>query len=360
MRDERLLEPGTGAKSKSRRLPARAPKVRVETTDVMKAAAIDRFGPPSVLTMHELPSPEPGPNEVLIALFASGVGVWDADIRKGWWPEGKPKFPLVLGTDGSGIIAKRGARVRNFSEGDRVWAYEFINPKGGFYAEFVAVNSKNVGLVPKRLNLLQAGAMTVTGLTALQGIDVHLRVKATDTVLVFGASGAVGSLAVQFAKRRGARVIGTARGKEAVELVRELGVDKVIDLTSDDAVEQLRGSAPNGIDAVLALAGGDSLQNVLRLLRSDGRVAYPNGVEPEPKSPGKTKLKLLPYDAEASPKEFERLTHTVEEAKLKVPIAAIHPLEEAAEAHARLERGHVLGRIVLQIRADKLIRAASR
>jgi len=358
MRDDRLLEPAKRAKARSRRRPARAPKVRVEKKKVMKAAAIDRFGPPSVLTVHELPIPEPAPNEVLIALSSAGVGVWDADIRKGWWPEGKPKFPLVLGTDGAGIIAKRGARVRNFSEGDRVWAYEFINPTGGFYAEFVAVNSKHVGLVPKRLNLLQAGAMTVTGLTALQGIDVHLRVKATDTVLVLGASGAVGSLAVQFAKRHYARVIGTGRGKQSVEFVRKLDVDKVIDLTSKDAVEQLRAFAPNGIDAVLALAGGDSLQRLLRFVRPGGRVAYPNGVEPEPRSPGK--VKLLPYDAKASPKEFERLNDAVEEAKLKVPIGAIVRLAEAAKAHARLKRGHILGRIVLQIRADKQTRAASR
>lgn len=351
MRDERLLEPGHRTKRKSRRVPARATQVRVEKTNLMKAVAIDRFGPPSVLTVHELPVPEPGPNEVLVALSASGVGVWDADIRKGWWPEGKPKFPLVLGSDGAGIVAKCGARVRNFSEGDRVWAYEFINPKGGFYAEFVTVNSQHVGLVPKRLSLLQAGAMTVTGLTALQGIDLHLRVQAADTVLVFGASGAVGSLAVQFANRHGARVIGTGRGKEAVKFVRKLGVDKVIDLANKDAVEQLRGFAPKGINAVLALAGGDSLQKLLGLVRPGARVAYPNGVESEPKISGK--VKLLPYDAKAGPKEFERLNDAVGEAKLEVPIAAIVPLKEAARAHARLEKGHILGRIVLQTQAEK-------
>jgi NADPH2:quinone reductase len=351
MRDEILLEPGKREKSKSRRLPGRALKVRVEKKKVMKAAAIDRFGPPSVLAIHDLPIPEPGPNEVLIALSASGVGVWDADIRKGWWPEGKPKFPLVLGTDGAGVIAKRGARVRRFREGDRVWAYEFINSKGGFYAEFVAVNSEHVGFVPKRFNLLRAGAVTVTGLTALQGIDVHLRVKAADTMLVLGASGAVGSLAVQFAKCHGARVIGTGRGKKAVEFVRKLGVDKVIDPTSKEAVKQLCEFAPNGIDAVLALAGGDSLSRLLHLVRPGGRVAYPNGIEPKPKS--SRKVKLLPYDAKAGPKEFEQLKHAVEETKLKVPIAAVVRLEEAAKSHARLEKGHILGRIVLQIGADK-------
>src|ERR1700737_338513 len=102
-----------------------------ETGPKMKAAAIDRFGPPSVLKLHTLPVPEPGPNEVLIALQAAGVGVWDADIRGGWWPSGRPRFPLVLGTDGGGVVAAKGARERRFVGGGRVGAYALTNPKGG-------------------------------------------------------------------------------------------------------------------------------------------------------------------------------------------------------------------------------------
>ena len=317
----------------------------------MKAAAIDEFGPPSVLTIHELPVPEPGPNEVLIALYAAGVGVWDAEVRQGRWPEGRPKFPIVLGTDGAGIVAGTGANVRDFHISDRVWASEFINPKGGFYAEYVVVDENHVSLVPRRLDLLHAGAATATGLTAIQGVEIHLRVRAVDTVLIFGASGAVGSLAVQFAKSYGARVIGTARGADAKALVKQLGADKVIDPTSEVAVKQVRAFAPNGIDALLALAGGDSLQRLLALVRPGGRVAYPNGVEPEPKSP--PKVELVPYDAEASPREFSRLNHGVDAARLRVPIAAVRRLEEAAQAHERIEKGHVHGRIALQIRRSR-------
>ena len=346
MRDEILLEPGKRDKSKSRRLPTRAPKVHVEKKNVMKAAAIDRFGPPSVLTIHDLPIPEPGPNEVLIALSASGVGIWDADIRKGWWPEGKPKFPLVLGTDGAGVIAKRGARVRRFSEGDRVWAYEFINSKGGFYAEFVAVNSEHVGVVPKRFNLLQAGAVTVTGLTALQGIDVHLRVKAADTVLVLGASGAVGSLAVQFAKRHGARVIGTGRGKKASEFVRKLGVDKVIDPTSKEAVKQLCEFAPNGIDAALVTAGGEAVVRALSAIRKGGRVAYPHGVMPEPTAPDG--VKIDGYDGEFGRDLFDSLNALIESGPFDVHVDKTYRLEEAAEAHQALNEHH-LGKLALRI-----------
>jgi NADPH2:quinone reductase len=315
----------------------------------MKAAAIDRFGPPDVLTLHTLPTPRPGPGEVLIAVHGAGVGVWDADIRGGWWPQGKPKFPVVLGTDGAGLVVAKGTGVRRFSVGDRVWAFEFINPKGGFYAQFVAVSAEHAGLVPERLDLLHAGAAAVTGLTALQGIDDHLSVRARESILIFGASGAVGTLAVQFARRRGATVIGAVRGRDAARLVKGLGADATIDLAKDENfVEHLRTLAPHGLDAALALAGGDALNTCLDQVRPGGRIAHPNGVEPAPrKRPG---INLVAYDADPSPRQWARLARAVEEAKLEVPLAAVFPLARAAQAHERVEKGHTLGRVALRVR----------
>jgi NADPH:quinone reductase-like Zn-dependent oxidoreductase len=316
----------------------------------MRAAAIDRFGPPEVLTLHTLPVPKPGPREVLIEVHAAGVGVWDAEIRKDPASVEHARFPLVLGTDGAGVVAAKGARVRRFEIGERVWAYEFLNPKGGFYAEYVALDAAHVGRAPESLDLLHAGAAAVTGLTALQGIDDHLQITEGETVLVFGATGAVGTLAVQFAKRQQATVIGTARTERGVALLRQLGADHVFDPRSDDAVERLRAAAPEGLDAALALAGGELLERCLELIRPGGRVAYPNGVEPEPRR--RRNVHMTPYDAVAGPREFEELDHAVEEVHLQVPIEAVYPLDRAAEAHARVEQGHVLGRIVLQIRDE--------
>ena len=326
---------------------SRNPQVAELTT--MKAAAIDRFGPPSVLKLHELPVPKPAPSEVLIALTASGVGVWDADVRKGWWPRGRPAFPLVLGTDGAGTVAAKGARVRRFAIGERVWAYEFANPKGGFYAEYVAVNAAHVGRVPRRLDLLQAGAATVTALTALQGLDDVLGVQRAETVLIFGATGAVGTLALQFAKRRGAYVIATATGRNATRVVRSLGAAAAFDSRKEDAVDRLHELAPSGLDAALVLAGGATLDRCLDLIRPRGRVAYPHGVEPEPKR-GRRRFSVQGYDAEASPRHFARLERAAGDARLQVPIAAVYPLSQVARAHERLEHGHVIGRIVLRMR----------
>src|ERR1700730_136517 len=119
----------------------------------MRAAAIDRFGGPEVLSIHSLPVPVPDAREVSIALDTAGVGGWDADMREGWSPSGRTRFPLILGTDGSGVIAQVGSRVRRFQVGDKVYAYTWDNPKGGFYAEYVAAPSDNVAHIPKPLDL---------------------------------------------------------------------------------------------------------------------------------------------------------------------------------------------------------------
>jgi NADPH2:quinone reductase len=317
----------------------------------MRAAATGRFGPPDVLSLHTLPVPKAGPHEVLIALHAAGVGIWDARIRDGTWATGRERFPLVLGTDGAGVIAARGARVRRFELGDRVWAYAYANPKGGFYAEYVAVNVEHVAPLPSRLDMLQGGAGCVTGLTAQQGIDDHLGLRNGETVLVFGASGAVGTLAVQFAKRRGARVIGTARTGEAAAVLRELSADAVVDPQGPELIERLRAAAPDGLDAALALTGAPMLERCLDLVRAEGRVAYPNGVEPEPQT--RPDVRIIAYDAEIGRRQFEMLDRAVEEAGLRVPIAAAYPLEQAAHAHTRVEQAHVIGRMVLRTREEE-------
>src|SRR5258708_11849266 len=108
------------------------------TLHTMRAAAIDRFGGPEVLSIHILPVPVLNAGEVLIAVHTAGVASWDADIRAGWFPSGRPRFPLVLGTDGVGTIAAVGSRIRRFHERDRVYSYNFLHPERGFYAPLFA------------------------------------------------------------------------------------------------------------------------------------------------------------------------------------------------------------------------------
>lgn len=311
----------------------------------MRAAAIERFGGPEVLVARELPTPVPRPDDVLIALHTSGAGEWDAWHRQGGDAPAHPHFPMVLGTDGAGLVAACGSKVRRFQEGDEVYAYDY--ERRGFYAEYVAVAANHAGRVPPELDLGRAGAIACIGLTALQGVDDALHVRKGEAVVVHGASGGVGHLAVQFAKARGARVLGTGSGKDGMALVRSMGADEAVDGKHSDLAAAARRFAPEGIDSVLALVGGESLEHLIGTVHDGGRVAWPNGIEPEPRRrPG---IEFLPYDATPGVREFERLGRSVEAAKLKVHIGAEFPLAAASEAHRRLESGHLLGKMVLRI-----------
>ncbi len=313
----------------------------------MKAVAVDRFGPPSRLRVHRLPVPRPGPHEVVIELDTVGVGTWDASIREGSWRKpGPPHFPLVPGTDGAGTVITRGARVSRFKPGDRVYAYEFGNRQGGFYAEFAAADADHVGHVPRTISLAEAGAVATTGLTALQGITA-LRLRRGETILVFGASGAVGTMAVQFAARRGARVIATASGRPARQLVRALGADVIVDARGEDLAKRMRRAAPAGIDAVLALGGGEELERCLDFVRTGGRVCHPNGIEPAPRP--RPTFRIRTFDAVATPRAFARLHRALSDERIRVPVAATYPLARAAQAHRRLSQGHIVGRLALRV-----------
>jgi NADPH:quinone reductase-like Zn-dependent oxidoreductase len=314
----------------------------------MRAAAIDRKGGPEVLTLHQLPVPRVGADEVLIALDTAGVGPWDIDVRERldyWKSQG---FPVVLGVDGAGTIAAVGSAVRAFKLGDAVYAYAWNNPRGGFYAEYVALPAKDVGHLPAGVSLKDAGAMPVSALTALQGIDDALHIKAGETLIIHGASGAVGSLAVQFARLRGARTLATASGDDGVAFVKRLGATAAIDGRHGDIRAAAREFAPGGVDAVLGFAGGEALEACIDALRPGGRVAFPSGVRPEPKA--RAGVPIVSYNALTGPAEYQRLNEAIVAAKVEVPIAAEFPLAEAAKAQERSTAGHVLGKIVLRIR----------
>ena len=319
----------------------------------MRAAAIDTFGGPEVITVHQLSVPSPGASDVLIRIDTSGVGKWDADIRGGWAPGGAIQFPYILGYEGAGTIVSLGSRIHRFKVGDHVYAYNWNNPKGGFYAEYVAVPAEKVAAIPKQLDLLQAGATPISGLTALQGIDNVLQLKKDEHILIHGASGGVGTLAIQFARLRHARVFASASGEDGVALALRLGADEAVDGKTDDIADVARRFAPKGLEAVLALAGGNGLEKCLKATREGSRVAYPNGVEPIPQE--RKGVKLLSYDAASGIREFDHLNRAIEAVspEVQVPIADTYSLENAAKAHERIEKGHVLGKIVIRIDDDR-------
>jgi NADPH:quinone reductase len=326
----------------------RKPIARTAIPTTMRAAAISAYGDRSVLSIETVPVPQPGAHEVLIRVHSAGVGSWDPKIRSGEWAdEVDTEFPLILGVDGSGIVVAAGARVDTVALGDRVYGYNFENPKGGWYAEYVVMPANKIAPVPTGLDMNAAGAVPAIGLTALQGVDDALEIAPGENIIIHGASGNVGMLGLQFAKLRGARVLAVASGHDGVELARGVGADAAIDGKADDIEEMAKGFAPEGVDAVLACIGGKELTRCLDAVKRGGRLAYPNGIEPEPRK--RRGLRVVSYDAESGARPFQRLDAAIEQAPLQIPIADVFPLEDVAQAHERVERGHVLGKVILKI-----------
>ena len=312
---------------------------------MMKAAAFDRFGGPEVLEIKSLPVPHPKAREVLIRLDTAGIGVWDPELRAGEFEMGpKRTFPRIIGNDGAGTVAAVGSAVRRFKVGDRVYAYAF---EGGFYAEYVAVPADDVAPIPSGLNPREAGALGADGITALRGLDDTLRLQRGDKLMIFGASGGIGHIAVQLAKRIGAKVLAVASNPDGVALVRRLGADVAIDGHQDDVAEAIRSFAPDGLDAALVLAGGRGCDDALAMMRKGGRVAYPNGVEPEPRAPRGVRVRA--YDGKPSREAFDRLNHLIGRKPFHVELGRVYRLEEAASAHREIEKHH-LGKLAFEMR----------
>jgi NADPH:quinone reductase len=315
----------------------------------MRAVALDRFGGPETLKVQTVPIPEAGADEILIHVESAGVGAWDPFEREGGFVEvlgQTPTFPYVLGTDGAGTVVAVGEEVTEFKEGDRVYAAELGNPKGGFYAEYAVVNADNASLIPSGLSMDQAAVLPSDGLTALKGLEDVLDLQPGESVMIFGASGGIGHLAVQLAKRLGARVFAVASGEDGVSFVKRLGADAAVDGRSDSVLDVAREFAPDGIDAALVTAGGERTDRALTAIRADGRIAYPNGVMPPPTA--RDGVSVDAYDGEGGREAVDRLNELIEAEPFEVYVHQVFPLEQAAQAQAALEEHH-LGKIALRV-----------
>jgi len=312
----------------------------------MDAAAIDQFG--GEITPHRLPVPPVGAGEILIRIEAAGVGAWDPFEQQGGFAKmmgTTPKFPYVLGSEGAGTVVDVGPDVRGFKPGDRVYALALANPKGGFYAEYAVVEASQVSPIPGNLTIEQAAVMPIDAITALVGLDEKLALKPGETILIFGASGGIGHLAVQLAKRMGARVFAVASGSDGVALAKRLGADAAIDGHQSDILAESRKFAPNGIDCALLAAGGDQANQALAALRAGGRAAYPNGVQPTPRA--SSGIKIQSYDGTPTAQTIAKLNKMINAGPFDVHVARTFSLNQAAEAHQALNQ-HFLGKVAIR------------
>lgn len=316
----------------------------------MKAAVLQRFGDAEEFVLQNISVPAIEPNEVLIQVEYAGLGEWDIFERKGGYAEMlglEPVFPYVLGSEGAGTVVAIGENVSEFTIGDKVYGVGFLNAKGGFYAEYVALNSNYVSPLSNQLTLQKASSISGVGLTALRGLEDVLKIKQGESVMIFGASGGVGHLAVQLAKSMGGRVFAVASGQDGVTMVKGLGIDAVIDGREDNLSLEAHSFAPEGFNAALLTAGGESAQKATECVRKGGRIAYPNGIDPVPQM--RTDIKSIGYNGDPDSEIIQRLNRYIDLKQITVNVDRSFSLKDCCEAHIKLNN-HYLGKICLKVR----------
>lgn len=307
----------------------------------MKAIIFNEYGGPDVLTLSELPAPVVGPDIVLVRTHAAGVNPAEAKARQGNLAESFPThFPAIPGWDVAGVVAAVGVGVHEYKVGDEVLGYvRRDHLQYGTYAEFVPAPVRTVALKPPALSWLAAAGLPLAGLTAFQAVAAAT-VGPGDTVLVHAAAGGVGSVAVQLARIRDARVIGTA-SRVNHDYLRELDTEPLV--YGDGLADRVRALAPDGIDAVLDFVGGDSITGSVGLVHDRSRIVSITDHS------GVTAVGGRFVDVRPDAQQLATLARYAADGRLRVHISRVFAMSEAAAAHRLVESGHVRGKIVLTV-----------
>jgi NADPH:quinone reductase-like Zn-dependent oxidoreductase len=313
----------------------------------MRTIATKKFGGP--IALMDLPTPGIGTGEVLVRVRAAGVNPFDWKVADGELKgELEHRFPLILGFDAAGVVEQVGADVTELAEGDEVYGYLF-KPVigGGAYAEYVSAPAAIVAKKPESVRFREAAALPVPGLTAMDLVDA-VDPKEGETVLIVGATGGVGSYALQLAARRGARVIATARQANEA-FARELGAAETVDHTRRDLLDAVRMIHPDGIEAIIdVVSKRDVLGRMAGLVKKGGRLAssvYGADVD----SLAQRGVKATNVSVRPDARRLDELSRMVDAGELTVRLERTFPLEKAPEALEESRTGHVRGKIVLLV-----------
>ncbi|EUB98484.1 NADPH:quinone reductase [Rhizobium sp. CF080] len=336
-------------------------------SETMKAIRIHEFGGPEVLRHEDAPKPELKPGEVLVRVHAAGINPPDWYLRDGYKalpPEWRPQvpFPIILGTDVSGVVEAVANDVEDFSVGDEVYSMVrfFSVGESRAYAEYVSVPASELARKPAGIDHVHAAGVPMSLLTAWQFMvelghnepnplqphkhqPVPLEGK---TVLVNGAAGGVGHFAVQIAKLKGAHVIAVASGKHE-SLLRELGADEFIDYTKtppEDVVYE--------IDLVVDALGGPTAGRFLRTLKRGGALfpVYPLGFSGAEEA-AKLGVIVSATQVRSSGAQLAEVARLLDDGTIRVVLDSTYPLADARKAHERAAKGHIQGKIVLTVGA---------
>ena len=315
---------------------------------IMKAAFFESFGELDNIEVGEQNLPEPGEGEVLVRVSAAGVNPVDAAIVRGMLKDAIPtEFPAIPGWDLAGKVVENGFSARRFEEGDEVYAYaRRPTVEKGTFAEYVALPESYLAKRPESISMEEAGGVPLVGLTAYQAIFDAGKLQEGQTLLVLGASGGVGTLAIQLAKSVGARVIGVASEKNH-DYMKELGADETVDYSEGHVGELVAAlnSGSDGVDLIFHCSRGDSLSECMEkgILADNGKVVSITKSKPE-------ESWNVDYEyvfVEPNSSQLKHMAELADHGKLKIPSIKTYSLNETAEALKAVETLHNQGKLII-------------
>jgi NADPH:quinone reductase-like Zn-dependent oxidoreductase len=298
----------------------------------LRAAVAREPGGPEVLQVEEVDQPQPEDGQVLVRVHAASVNPIDWKMRRGR----APSFPAVLGVDFSGVV--EASQAPEHSEGDEVFGIA----ASGSYAELTTASAAMIATKPEGLGHEQAAAIPVAGNTAWQALFDAGGLESGQTALIAGASGGVGHFAVQFAKHAGARVIGTASGRNR-EFVESLGADEFVDYTEQDVAE-----AVSGADVIFDTVGGETTEGLVPALAEGGILVTIAGNPPEAAARERGARAEL-VGGRPNPEILAKIAEQVAGGQVRIEISETLPLAQIREAHELSESGHTRGKIVITV-----------
>jgi NADPH:quinone reductase-like Zn-dependent oxidoreductase len=309
----------------------------------MQAVRIHEFGAPSVMRIESAPRPAPGPGELLVRVHAAAINPVDTGARSGHVQDlVHARFPYIPGFDISGVVEEMGDGVTRFAPGDAVFAMLQLQ-RGGGYAEYAVVPESDAAAKPEGISHAEAASLPLVALTVWQAFFQAADLQPGQTVLIHAGAGGVGSVAIQVAKWRGARVIATASAHNH-EFLRELGADAVIDYNT----ERFEDVARN-VDLVLDPIGDDTQVRSLQTLRDGGSLVGLMGLTRAARTPPRG-IQARSILVNPDGVQLSRIAELVAEGHIRPIVSHLFPLADAADAHVQSETRSTRGKIILEVR----------
>ena len=309
----------------------------------MKAVRYLKYGGPEVLEIVEIEKPKISSDQILIENYASSINPFDFKVRSGMIPGMPSEFPITIGGDFSGKVVEVGDGVTEFKTSDEVYGQASVfGEASGSFAEYIAGFPRSISIKPTNLDFVESASLPLTGISAIQALEDHIKLKANEKILINGGSGGIGSIAVQIAKKIGAYVATTV-GSENVDFAKSLGADKVIDYKTQ-TIDEL-----TDYDAVFDTSGKEIDEALFRVLKNGGKLVSMTS-KADIQVAERYGVNVISQNSQTTQDRLDRLRSYVESGVVKPEVDKVFDLDDARDAFSYQEDSRVRGKIVIKIR----------